>query len=64
VLVEGGARLLQSFIDAGMRDEIRKIQNSKLKIEKGLQAPQFDNALKVEELNLLNDSIEIYKKKS
>jgi len=69
VLVEGGAKLLQSFIDEGMWDEIRKIQNlpvrqagSKSKIEKGLAAPQFENALKIEEQNILSDKIEIYRK--
>ena len=61
VLVEGGAKLLQSFIDKGIWDEIRKIENEKLKIENGLVAPVFNDALRVSEFNLLDDKIEIYK---
>lgn len=39
VLVEGGARLLQSFIDENMWDEARVITNSDLLIPEGLNAP-------------------------
>jgi hypothetical protein len=52
---------LQSFIDEGVWDEIRKIENEKLKIEDGLVAPVFNDALRVSEFNLLDDKIEIYK---
>ena len=62
VLVEGGARLLQSFIDEGMWDEARKIENRKLKIQNGLPAPQLPECLKTEEINLFNDKIEIFKR--
>jgi diaminohydroxyphosphoribosylaminopyrimidine deaminase/5-amino-6-(5-phosphoribosylamino)uracil reductase len=52
ILVEGGAKLLQSFIDEGLWDEIRVIQNEKLKISNGLNAPVFaqgkiDSQLKI-----------------
>ncbi|MGN6495161.1 MAG: bifunctional diaminohydroxyphosphoribosylaminopyrimidine deaminase/5-amino-6-(5-phosphoribosylamino)uracil reductase RibD [Agriterribacter sp.] len=39
VLVEGGARLLQSFIDEGMWNEARVITNNDLLIPEGLSAP-------------------------
>lgn len=39
VLVEGGARLLQSFIDKGMWDEARVITNQELIIRDGFAAP-------------------------
>lgn len=39
VLVEGGARLLQSFIDEAMWDEARIITNNDLLIPEGLSAP-------------------------
>ena len=39
VLVEGGARLLQSFIDEGYWDEARVITNNDLEIPGGLTAP-------------------------
>ena len=39
VLVEGGAQLLQAFINAGLWDEARVITNEKLFIGKGLSSP-------------------------
>ncbi|MBD0377987.1 MAG: dihydrofolate reductase family protein, partial [Flavisolibacter sp.] len=39
VMVEGGARLLQSFIDEGWWDEARVITNQSLIIGEGLPAP-------------------------
>jgi diaminohydroxyphosphoribosylaminopyrimidine deaminase/5-amino-6-(5-phosphoribosylamino)uracil reductase len=60
VLVEGGARLLQSFIDEGCWDEIRLITNSALTMEEGIGSPAF-NGNKVEESALLTDRIEIFK---
>jgi diaminohydroxyphosphoribosylaminopyrimidine deaminase/5-amino-6-(5-phosphoribosylamino)uracil reductase len=60
VLVEGGPQLLQSFIDEEMWDEIRKIENRKLKIENGLSAPNLPAVLKIEERTILSDAIEIF----
>ena len=60
VLVEGGARLLQSFIDEEMWDEIRIIKNEKLIINNGLSAPELKTGLLDEESMILNDSIKIY----
>ena len=39
ILIEGGAMLLQSFIDEGLWDEARVICNEELLINKGLAAP-------------------------
>ena len=61
VIVEGGARLLQSFIDEGMWDEARVIKNSELRIMNGLAAPIFKDALKVGEQKIFSDIIEVYK---
>ena len=63
VLVEGGARMLQSFIDMGMWDEIRIVTGVELRITGGLSAPVFTNAMKTEEQILSTDKIEIYKPK-
>ena len=41
VLVEGGSKLLQSFIDEGLWDEIRVIRNEKLVIENGINSPEL-----------------------
>lgn len=61
VIVEGGAKLLRSFIDEEMWDEIRIISNMQLEIGKGLPAPQLKNAFKSGEQTVLSDKIEIYK---
>jgi diaminohydroxyphosphoribosylaminopyrimidine deaminase/5-amino-6-(5-phosphoribosylamino)uracil reductase len=57
VLVEGGAKLLQSFIDEELWDEIRVIQNEKLRIINGLDAPVFENGVMNSELRIENDLI-------
>lgn len=61
ILVEGGATLLQSFIDENLFDEIRVITNTDLAIEDGLDAPVLSHATTVfsSEASLLN-RIEIF----
>ena len=44
LLVEGGAQLLQSFIDAGLWDEARIICNQELTINDGITGPDLKNA--------------------
>ncbi len=61
ILVEGGAMLLQSFIDAGIWDEARIIQNNTLKIAAGLAAPILKNKEWVESFPSANDTIFIYR---
>ena len=61
VLVEGGAKLLQSFIDEGYWDEARVINNEQLIINNGLNASVLSNAIKISEQHILFDRIEIYK---
>lgn len=61
VIVEGGARLLQSFIDEGMWDEARVISNRQLAIGNGLKSPKLNKNKRIEELNVLSDKIEIFK---
>ncbi len=43
VLLEGGTRTLQPFIDAGLWDEARVITNQDLIIESGINAPEMKN---------------------
>jgi diaminohydroxyphosphoribosylaminopyrimidine deaminase/5-amino-6-(5-phosphoribosylamino)uracil reductase len=66
VLVEGGARLLQSFIDEGLWDEIRRIENRDNSLitntSNGLKAPTLPGAIKVDEQKLFSDIIEIFKR--
>lgn len=69
VLVEGGARLLQSFIDEGVWDEVRVITNQHLKLNgegennNGLAAPTLKNTMEAEVVKLHGDIVEIFKPK-
>jgi diaminohydroxyphosphoribosylaminopyrimidine deaminase/5-amino-6-(5-phosphoribosylamino)uracil reductase len=60
VIVEGGARLLQSFIDEEMWDEARIIKNEELIINNGLAAPKLEIKNADKEIKILEDSIKIY----
>lgn len=60
VLVEGGSRLLQTFIDEDCWDEARIITNKELIIGDGLSAPQFKHAFKTGKVDLFQDCIEYY----
>ena len=60
VIVEGGAKLLQSFIDEGVWDEARVIKNEKLIISNGLAAPELPVLASNHELKILTDSINTY----
>jgi len=61
LMVEGGSKLLQSFIDAGLWDEARVITNSTLVIEQGLDAPILkDNHLTATQ-KIKNDIIKFSK---
>lgn len=61
VLVEGGARLLQSFIDEGYWDEARVITNNELELPGGLPAPVLGGIPPVSRETLLSDTIHYYK---
>ena len=69
VLVEGGAKMLQSFIDEGYWDEGRVIINQQLTIsddqngDTGLKAPLLADTILLEESKLENDIIRIFKPK-
>lgn len=62
VLVEGGTKLLQSFIDVGLWDEARVITNTEMYIGKGLDAPVLKNETLLKEQKIENDIISFYKK--
>ncbi len=64
VLVEGGAKLLQSFIEEGLWDETRIIKNEQLIVNHGLNAPLLQGADKIAEQELSSDRIEIFTLKS
>lgn len=60
VLVEGGAKLLQSFIDEGLWDEIRIIKNEGLIINNGLQAPLYHAINPVSQIKIESDTVSTY----
>jgi diaminohydroxyphosphoribosylaminopyrimidine deaminase/5-amino-6-(5-phosphoribosylamino)uracil reductase len=61
ILVEGGAILLQSFIDSGIWDEARIIQSNSLKPDSGLAAPNLSGHDLKDSFQLSTDSILIYR---
>ena len=60
VLVEGGAALLQSFIDEGYWDEARVITNSVLHVSSGLGAPVLREARLEGSEKMMSDRIDHY----
>ncbi len=60
ILVEGGARLLQSFIDQNRWDEARIITNTSLQIQTGLAAPVLTKHFAINTSTSLNDQINSY----
>ena len=64
VIVEGGQKLLQSFIDQHLWDEARVITNNDLELQGGVVAPQLNAVEKKEEgFELQNNRINFYYQK-
>jgi diaminohydroxyphosphoribosylaminopyrimidine deaminase / 5-amino-6-(5-phosphoribosylamino)uracil reductase len=60
VIIEGGAKLLQSFSDDNLWDEARVITNTAMQIPEGITAPVLkDKKLTAEEI-ILTDTIEYF----
>ena len=64
VLIEGGRKLLQSFIDEGAWDEARVITNNELVIGDGVEAPALRQACLQNEFRLETDSIRFFENAS
>jgi diaminohydroxyphosphoribosylaminopyrimidine deaminase/5-amino-6-(5-phosphoribosylamino)uracil reductase len=62
VLIEGGAKTLQSFIDAGLWDEARVITNEKMIIEKGIASPEMKNFILKKQVRNFGDIIHYFEK--
>ncbi len=60
VLVEGGARLLQTCIDASAWDEARVITNTALVVEAGVEAPQWGKGTPRKTREVGDDLIQTY----
>lgn len=61
VLIEGGRRLLDSFIQAGAWDEARIFTNTKLKTGIGLAAPALTNSQLISRETFLTDELLTWK---
>ncbi len=64
ILVEGGSKLLQSFVGENCWDEARVIENSILFIENGVCAPTLSNQHLVKTDTILTDSVSWYQNTS
>lgn len=62
ILVEGGASLLQSFINENLWDEARIITNENLFVPQGLPAPQLRHAVLQHTEKNTGDTIQYFKK--
>lgn len=61
VLIEGGSKTLQSFIDAGLWDEARVLTNNELLIGEGISSPALRDRELLSAEHIFSDCISIYK---
>jgi diaminohydroxyphosphoribosylaminopyrimidine deaminase/5-amino-6-(5-phosphoribosylamino)uracil reductase len=61
VLIEGGAKTLQPFIDRGLWDEARIISNEEMGIENGISAPEIKDFVLIHKEKYFSDSIYYYR---
>ncbi len=62
ILVEGGAKTLQSFIDSNLWDEARVITNDTLVIENGINAPEIKDFILERQEKYDTDLVSYFKK--
>lgn len=62
VLIEGGTKLIQSFIDNNYWNETRIITNTNMQIGEGLNAPVLSNGNLIENYSIENNAIKIIRK--
>ena len=62
ILVEGGSKTIQSFIDNDLWDEARVITNEELIIENGVASPEMKNFVLEKQERYLRDVISYFKK--
>ncbi|MGJ8684123.1 MAG: bifunctional diaminohydroxyphosphoribosylaminopyrimidine deaminase/5-amino-6-(5-phosphoribosylamino)uracil reductase RibD [Nonlabens sp.] len=62
VIIEGGARTIQSFIDSGIWDEAHQFTGTEMLFHKGLKAPKLKGDCIIKDrLIIKNDVLKIYK---
>jgi diaminohydroxyphosphoribosylaminopyrimidine deaminase/5-amino-6-(5-phosphoribosylamino)uracil reductase len=60
LIVEGGTKLLQSFIDGNCWDETRVIKNTELFIQEGISSPSLKNKIRFNQELIGKDEIDYY----
>ena len=60
IIIEGGAKLLQTFIDTDLWDEARIITNQTMCIENGIASPNFDYKSCFKQEKIENDLIQYF----
>jgi diaminohydroxyphosphoribosylaminopyrimidine deaminase/5-amino-6-(5-phosphoribosylamino)uracil reductase len=60
VMIEGGAKLLQSFVDENMWDEARIITNEEMAIDNGINAPTLPDAIFITEEKIIADRVSYF----
>ena len=60
VIIEGGAKTLQLFIDAGLWDEARIITNTTLYLNKGLKGPLLSHQNLHSSFNIFSDRVDFF----
>ena len=61
LVVEGGAKTLQSFLDAGLWDEIR-IETAPFTVDKGIEAPKLPEKLRITKVEKYVNTIVTYER--
>ncbi len=64
VIVEGGSKTLQSFIDKNLWDEAIVITNTLMNLNNGILAPILKNEMPLTSQKVLSDLIDFYKQKN
>ena len=52
ILVEGGASILQSFLDADCVDDIHILRNSQMHLGSGIESPKLDRSMLIRDQDL------------
>jgi diaminohydroxyphosphoribosylaminopyrimidine deaminase/5-amino-6-(5-phosphoribosylamino)uracil reductase len=60
ILIEGGAKTLENFIEKGLWDEARVITNEELIIENGINAPEMKDFIFQNQESFFNDRISYF----
>lgn len=60
LIVEGGSKLLQSFIEKNLWHEARVVKNTELMLQEGISSPALKNNFKLKQALVGNDEINYY----